>query len=103
MRVLIAVFIILFMLPVITLADTEGCGFIWGWGHMMNFGLGGIFMWVIFFIIIVVVLYLIMQSNKPKIYNSSFIENPIDILKKRYAKGEITKEEFENMKKDLKS
>jgi|GEM_PF-446216 len=28
-------------------------------------------------------------------------DSPIDILEKRYAKGEITKEEFENMKKDL--
>ena len=103
MRILIVVFVILFMLPVIALADAEGCWSMWGWGHMMNFGLGGIFMWAIFFIIIVGVLYLIVQSNKPKSYDSSFIENPIDILKKRYAKGEITKEELENMKKDLKS
>jgi len=28
-------------------------------------------------------------------------ETPMEILKKRYAKGKITKEEFDSMKKDI--
>jgi len=30
-------------------------------------------------------------------------ESPIDILKRRYAQGEITKEEFDKMRKDVSS
>jgi len=103
MKKLIIFFAIFLLFPIIAFANGDESRCMLGWGHMMNFGLGGIFMWAIFFIIIVGVLYLIVQSNKPKSYDSSFIENPIDILKKRYAKGEITKEEFEKMRKDLKS
>lgn len=74
------------------------------WGHMMG---GGMFMWILFPLIIVVTIYFILQSTKSRSSDSSFKESPggtaIEILKKRYAEGEITKEEFERMKKDLKS
>jgi putative membrane protein len=31
------------------------------------------------------------------------VESPMDILKRRYAKGEISKEEFEKMKEDMRN
>ena len=72
-----------------------------GWGHMMNGWYGGMFMWILFVVVIVAVVLLITQITRPRRSDSSFRESSIDILKRRYARGEITKEEFENMKKDL--
>jgi putative membrane protein len=79
------------------------CWYMGGWGHMMDYGIGGIFMWIIFLIVIGVATYLVVQATKSKGLESPFRETPVDILKKRYAKGEITKEEFERIKKDLES
>jgi putative membrane protein len=39
--------------------------------------------------------------NKNRYTKDSSTETPLDILKKRYAKGEITKEEFERMKNEI--
>jgi putative membrane protein len=74
-----------------------------GWGHMMGYGwYGGGLMWLILIIVAVVVIYFVLNRNKnygPS--EDSDRESPMDILKKRYAKGDITKEEFDRLKKDI--
>lgn len=73
-----------------------------GWGHMMNygFGYGGIFMWIIFATILGLLIYFFIQNQK-RSHTPSPVDGPLDILKKRYAKGEISKDDFDRMKKDL--
>jgi putative membrane protein len=74
-----------------------------GWGPMMHygFGYGGMFMWIIFLIVVGLLIYFIVNAQKIKGQTQAQYESALDILKKRYAKGEITKEEYERMKKDL--
>ena len=73
------------------------------WDHMMNggYGFGGMFMWILFIIIIGVVAYFVIHNIRTKTTGSTTQETPLDILKKRYAKGEINKEDFDRMKRDL--
>jgi putative membrane protein len=68
---------------------------------MMGYGYGGIFMWLIVLVLVGVVIYYLLQISRSKGSDGSIIETPLDILKKRYAKGEIDKEEFDRKKKDL--
>ncbi len=70
----------------------------WMWGGGMWFG------WIFWLVIIgVIVWLLISQSGRYRNQNqiNPHLESPLDILKKRYAKGEISKDQFEQMKKDL--
>ena len=61
---------------------------------------------MIFSLILLMVAYFIIDMEKPELKESdSPIKNsdeiPLDVLKLRYAKGEITEEEYEKMKKQL--
>jgi len=72
-----------------------------GYGHMM-WGYGGLFMllsWGILIIGSVLLIRWFTQQGKPSAPHQQ--ESPIDILKKRYARGEIDKDEFEEKKEAL--
>jgi putative membrane protein len=56
-------------------------------------GFGMILFWVAFIWLIV---WLINKNKEPEKK-----ETPLQILKERYAKGEITKKQYENMKKEI--
>ena len=73
------------------------------WSHMMGYGWGGGFLWFIVVVLVGIAIYFTLQVIKSKGSDGSIIETPLDILKKRYAKGEINKEDFERKKKDLNS
>lgn len=77
----------------------------YGGGHMMDFGFGGIFMWLIFLALAVFLIYIfiIQPRRSGESGGGQPKETPLDILKKRYARGDITKEEFESLKKDIDS
>jgi len=67
----------------------------WGWGSMS--------MGLLFLLIIGFAIYFIIQAETPK--KSEDISNvvtPLELLKIRYAKGEIIKEEYDRIRKDLK-
>ena len=76
-----------------------------GWGHMMGpggYGYGGMFMWLIWIIIGGLIIYsIIYLSKSDKNPKDSSTERPIEILKRRYARGEIDKEEYDRLKKEL--
>lgn len=83
----------------------------WGAGPagFLGFGFGGIFMLVFWALVIWAVIALIRGGTGQGFtcghdhdHGGHKKENsPLDILKERYAKGEINKEEFEQKKKDL--
>ncbi len=68
----------------------------WGMGIMM-------FVMVVFWsLVIALVVWLIVRATRHQTgERPTGSRTPLDIARERYAKGEITKEQFEQIKKDL--
>ncbi|MFP4035466.1 MAG: SHOCT domain-containing protein [Desulfovermiculus sp.] len=77
-----------------------GGGFFGQWPHMMPFG--GFFFWILIILAVIILIVVLskIRSSETAGYSPGR-ETPLDILKKRYARGELTKEEFDRMKQDL--
>ena len=73
-------------------------GMMWGWGY----GFFGWLMMLLFWGLIIagavlVIRWLVDQTRSPALGS----ETALDVLKRRYAKGEMTKEQFDAIKRDL--
>lgn len=62
-------------------------------------GLGMWIFWIV--VVLVVVLFIKLFMSTENLQSRPSSESPLDILKKRYAKGEIDEEEFERRRKEL--
>ena len=99
--------IVLIVLPLVF-------GQIWGeqyggWG-MMGSGMMGGFGWMVIMpvlgiivlgLIIWAVVVAVRGSSESRSSDSSKVDSALEVLKRRYARGEITKEEYQEKKKDL--
>ena len=70
-----------------------------------DFFWGGIwFAWIFRLVFVGLIVWLIVNAVSNNKHPQNFpykSETALDILKKRYAKGEISKEQFEQMKRDI--
>jgi putative membrane protein len=57
--------------------------------------------WIIGIVIVVAVVWVVVKGLNQNSTNQGIGKSALDILKERYAKGEIDKQEFEERKKDL--
>jgi putative membrane protein len=99
--------VLFFAISTVVYAHGPGEGYSMGpwmmnWGHGMGW-FWPIIMMAFWIAVIVGIIFLIrwavLSANKDRGYKPG--ESALDILKKRYARGEIKKEEFEEKKKDL--
>lgn len=89
-------------------AFSQGRGYGWGMGPgMMGWGYGmgwfGMILMVAFWIAVIVGIVFLIRwlAVSSRGHKTSLEDSPLEILKRRYARGEINKEEFDQKKKDL--
>jgi putative membrane protein len=77
-----------------------GNGMMYGYHYGMGWMLVSLVFWILLIAgAVLLVLWIIGKSGRGTRVRVE--ESALDILKKRYARGEITKEQYEEMKKDI--
>jgi len=71
----------------------------WIWGFM---GFAWLF-WLVVLGVIAWAVVMVVKNSQRQNEQTGTLDKPVEILKRRYARGEISREEFEQMKKDLES
>ena len=74
--------------------------------HMMDYypfmGFWTSLVWVVVVIVVAYLIYKLIKTEKILAPSKPSISSPEDILSERYAKGELTREQFMQMKEDIK-
>jgi putative membrane protein len=68
-------------------------------GMMMGGGMG--FLMILFWVVVLIALALLLSAVFSSRRPSSHTESALEILQKRYARGEIDKDRFDAMRRDL--
>jgi putative membrane protein len=95
----VVLFSLVALLALFAVANQFNDHHMWGWG-MHGSWRGGVIMWLLFIALIVVLVYFLLRQQNVG-GSGTRSETALEILKKRYARGELSKEEYERMKKDL--
>lgn len=66
-------------------------------------GYGGGMMWIFWILIIIALVWLVAIATRRGGVFTGSEKSALEILKERYARGEIDRDEFEQKQKDLKS
>ncbi len=74
----------------------------WMYGYGMGWGWFGPILMIVFWVLVIAgIVYIVKVLAGGRSLPSAQGETPLDILKKRYARGEIDAEEFARRKRDL--
>ena len=91
--------ILAYLIVLIGLADlVKANNFLGGYGHMFGFGIFGVIGFLIMILFWAALIYLIYLAIKNL---TGQRESALETLRQRYARGEISKKKFEEMKRDL--
>jgi len=69
-----------------------------GWGHML---FGGVMMVIFWGLVIALIVMLVMRLAGSRAQVHSAHKDAMELLRERYARGEIDRQEFEARKRDL--